>query len=200
MSSTDGFCSTLSFALGELGTVYDGPHPTHTNPIVTTTLPAPPSQNGTPLATPTAATASPSLTKASPVPLPPSQPSPASTFTMRPGSPTRSNSQSSVTTLASVQTGNMYNAPTPSMGHVPLVTATNSAPPVGIPPMSTPPQTPMSTTSGYHSASNSVSGSVLGKREPGASESEKEESKPKRRRVAPTLIQTTSRDSDTKAN
>lgn len=195
MSSTDGFCSTLAFNPGDLGSIYDGPHPTHTNPIVTTTLIAPPSQNGTPLATPTGASASPSLTKASPVPISavPSHPSP-SPFSMRPGSPTRSNSQSSVATMASVQTGNMHNAPTPSMGHVPLVTATDSAPPTRIPPMSTPPQTPMSTTSGHHSASNSISGSVLGKREPGASESEKEESKPKKRRVAPTLVQGTGRE------
>jgi hypothetical protein len=42
---------------------------------------------------------------------------------------------------------------------------------------------------GVHSATSSISGSVLGKREVGmASESDKEEVKPKRRRVAPTLV------------
>ena len=55
--------------------------------------------------------------------------------------------------------------------------------------MTTPPQTPMSTHGGHHSATSSVSGSVLGKRDIGAaSESEKEEAKPKKRRVAPTLV------------
>lgn len=55
--------------------------------------------------------------------------------------------------------------------------------------MSTPPQTPASTHGGHHSATSSVSGSVLGKREvSAASESEKEENKAKRRRIAPTLV------------
>jgi chromatin assembly factor 1 subunit B len=66
------------------------------------------------------------------------------------------------------------------------VTATNSAPPVGLP-MTTPPQTPMSMTGG-HSATSSISGSVLGKRDiSGASESE-EDNRVKRRRIAPTLV------------
>ncbi len=65
----------------------------------------------------------------------------------------------------------------------------NSAPPTAIPPMTTPPQTPASTHGGYHSATSSVSGSVLGRRDFGAaSESEKEEGKTKKRRVAPTLV------------
>lgn len=56
--------------------------------------------------------------------------------------------------------------------------------------MTTPPQTPASTHGGgHHSATSSVSGSVLGKRDIGAaSESEKEEGKVKKRRVAPTLV------------
>lgn len=75
------------------------------------------------------------------------------------------------------------------MGHVPLVTASNAGAPLIIPPMSTPPQTPASTHGGHHSATSSVSGSVLGKRDVGAaSESEKEEGKAKRRRIAPTLV------------
>ena len=84
---------------------------------------------------------------------------------------------------------NITNNPTPTLGHVPLVTATNSALPVGIPPMTTPPQTPMSSYGGHRSASNSISGSVLGKRDGGAaSESEKEDVKTKKRRIAPTLV------------
>jgi chromatin assembly factor 1 subunit B len=186
MSSTDGFCSALSFAPGELGQIYTGPHPTLNHPSISiTTLTAPPSSNTTPIPTPTA-TASPSLTKASPIIPPPSHPSPAPTFSVRPGSPTRSNSQSSIATLASVQTSSHGNNPTPTLGHVPLVTAVNSAPPVGLP-MTTPPQTPMSMTGG-HSATSSISGSVLGKRDiSGASESE-EDKKVKKRRIAPTLV------------
>ncbi|KAI9874390.1 MAG: hypothetical protein M1823_007696, partial [Watsoniomyces obsoletus] len=169
MSSSDGYCSTLSFAPGELGQVYTGPHPTHNHPVVSTSISLPTSSAGnTPLPTPTA-TASPSLTKASPVIAPPSHPSPAPTFSVRPGSPTRSNSQSSIATMISVQTSQMTNNPTPTLGHVPLATAMNSAPPIAIPPMTTPPQTPASTHGGgYHSATSSISGSVLGKRDFGA--------------------------------
>ena len=55
--------------------------------------------------------------------------------------------------------------------------------------MTTPPQTPASSHGGQHSARNSVSGSVLGKRDAGAaSESEQEDTKQKKRRVAPTLM------------
>lgn len=190
MSSSDGFCSTLSFSPGELGQIYSGQVPTHQNPVVSTSVALPTSSStSTPVPTPTA-TASPSLMKASPVISAPSHPSPA--FTMRPGSPTRSNSQSSIATMTSVQTssGPQYvtNNPTPTLGHVPLATAMTSGPPVIPPPMSTPPQTPAS--GGLHSATSSISGSVLGKREStAASESEKEEgNKVKKRRVAPTLI------------
>lgn len=189
MSSSDGFCSTLAFSPDELGQVYTGLRPTLTNPTpITTATASTPSASNTPLPTPTA-TASPSLTKASPVTMAPSHPSPAPTFSVRPGSPTRSNSQSSIVTMASAQTSSLPNNPTPTLGHVPLVTATNSAPPVGIPPMTTPPQTPLSSHGGYHSARNSVSSSVLGKRDAGtASESEKEEGNKKKRRIAPTLV------------
>lgn len=66
-----------------------------------------------------------------------------------------------------------------------MVTAGNSSGPVGLP-QPTPPQTPMA---GGHSATSSVSGSVLGKRDVGAaSESEKEEGQVKKRRIAPTLV------------
>lgn len=192
MSSTDGFCSTLAFSPGELGQIYTGQHPTYTNPVVTTSISLPTSSSSsTPLPTPTA-NASPSLTKASPIIQPPSHPSPASTFTIRQGSPTRSNSQSSIATLASVQTSQLTNNPTPTLGHVPLVTATNSGPPIVVPPMTTPPQTPMSTHGGQHSATSSISGSILGKRDVGTtSESEKEDTKSKKRRIAPTLIGST---------
>ncbi len=189
MSSTDGYCSTLAFSPGELGQVYTGPRPTYNHPVVSTISLPTSSAQSTPVPTPTA-TASPSLTKASPVPVPPSHPSPAP-FVMRPGSPARSNSQSSIATMASVQTSGFQNNnnATPTMGHVPLVTATNSGPPIAVPPMSTPPQTPASGHGGHHSATNSVSGSVLGKRDASAtSESEREDTKSKKRRIAPTLV------------
>ncbi|KAK5943022.1 Chromatin assembly factor 1 subunit [Knufia obscura] len=183
MSSSDGFCSTLTFASGELGTVYAGPHPTHKHPEpihVSSTLPTPFSSTNTPTIP------SPGLAKASPAFIPPAVPSPAASntsFQVRPGSPTRSNSQSSVATLASMQASAHGNNPTPMMSSIPSV---------AVPPMTTPPQTPMGTGGpqlGHHSAASSISGSVLGKRDPGAaSESEKEEAQPKRRRIAPTLV------------
>lgn len=187
MSSSDGFCSTLTFAPGELGTVFQGPHPTHNHPhpTISTTLPAPLSSRDTPLTTPTMA--SPGLAKVSPAFPPPAAPSPApstTSFHVRPGSPARSNSQSSIATLASLSNPPPGHMPTPLM---------SSIPPVSVPSMTTPPQTPMGTGShqpGYRSQASSISGSVLGKRETEpASESEKEEAThPKRRRIAPTLV------------
>lgn len=199
MSSSDGFCSTLTFSHGELGSVYTGPHPTYNNPhpIVSTTVSAPLPREGsnTPLTTPTMP--SPGLPKVLPAfAPPPAAPSPApssTTFQVRPGSPTRSNSQSSITTMASsmshIQPGSI---PTPIL---------SSIPGVAVPSMTTPPQTPMGLGDnggghypGHRSAASSISGSVLGKRESaggGASESEKEEgTQPKKRRVAPTLVPT----------
>jgi chromatin assembly factor 1 subunit B len=179
MSSTDGYCSTLAFTPGELGQVYNGPHPTLSNPTFPTG-----SSNATPVPTPIN-TASPSLTKASPA-ITPSIPSPAAPFfTVRPGSPARSNSQSSIATMSSVQTSAVTNNPTPTLSHLPMVTAMNPSGLIGLP-QPTPPQTPMG---GGHSATSSVSGSVLGKRDIGAaSESEKEDGHVKKRRIAPTLV------------
>lgn len=179
MSSTDGYCSTLAFTPGELGQVYTGAHPTMNNPTAGMG-----SSSTTPVPTPIN-TASPSLTKASPA-IAPSLPSPAAPFfTMRPGSPARSNSQSSIATMSSVQTPAVTNNPTPTLSHLPMVTATNSSGPIGLP-QPTPPQTPMT---GGHSATSSISGSVLGKRDIGAaSESEKEDGQVKKRRIAPTLV------------
>lgn len=178
MSSTDGYCSTLAFTPGELGQTYSGPHPTMSHPTISTG-----SANAAPLPT-SVNTVSPSLTKASPA-LAPSLPSPAAPFfTVRPGSPARSNSQSSIATMSSVQTPAVTNNPTPTLSHLPMVTATNSGP-VGLP-QPTPPETPMA---GGHSATSSVSGSILGKRDVGvASESEKEDTQVKKRRIAPTLV------------
>jgi chromatin assembly factor 1 subunit B len=70
------------------------------------------------------------------------------------------------------------------MSSLPGVAATNSGSSfVGGIPLTTPPQTP-------HSTASSISSSVLGKRDQGASESEKEETATKKRRIAPTLLGT----------
>ena len=199
MGSSDGFCSALSFAPGELGQVYTGP----TGPAFNSVSSSTPSNNITPLSTPIhvsspvkpthahststgGATVTPivATTGTAPGPAPPA-------------SPARSNSVCSVATQASTQQqAPVVNNPTPTLGSVPLVTATHSAQPSGLP-LTTPPQTPLPTPGG-----NAATGSVLGKRDTRtASESEKEDSKgldstasvqqPKKRRIAPTLVSAT---------
>ncbi|PYI15195.1 WD40 repeat-like protein [Aspergillus japonicus CBS 114.51] len=175
MSSSDGFCSTLAFSPGELGQPYTAPaSAAHQNAAAVL------SANNVPLPTPTTA-------KPSPGPQ-------ANASQAPPASPARSNSVSSVTTQSGSQQtpGTVVNNPTPTLGSVPLVTATHSSQPPTLP-LTTPPQTPMPVAS--QSGTSNVSASVLGKR---VSESEKEEDRdpsaappvqpPKKRRVAPTLI------------
>ncbi|KAJ5997099.1 hypothetical protein N7499_006584 [Penicillium canescens] len=181
MSSSDGFCSTLSFAPGELGQQYTGP----TGPNST-------SQNS--------ATSGTSSTNITPLPTPTHAPSPAKAHVPAntaaaapPASPARSNSANSIATQSSQPppTG-VVNNPTPILGSVPLVTATNSAQPPTLP-LTTPPQTPLSTQGGA-----TTGGTVLGKRDARTtSESEREDTKDasntppqpqKKRRIAPTLI------------
>ncbi|KKK20790.1 putative chromatin assembly factor 1 subunit B [Aspergillus rambellii] len=174
MSSSDGFCSTLSFSPGELGQPYTGPLP----------------------ATNQTAAAAGSLATSAPAPTPakPSIAAPvANTVHAPPASPARSNSVSSITTQGGPSqqaAGSVVNNPTPTLGSVPLVTATHSAQPPTTLPLTTPPQTPMSAVS--QSGPSNASNSVLGKR---GNESEKEDTgsteraqQPKKRRVAPTLI------------
>lgn len=185
MSSSDGFCSTLSFAPGELGQIYTGATSTGLNPVSTST----PSTNITPLPTPTHV---PSPIKATHAPAS-SGGIPANNGQVPPASPARSNSAGSVATQSSTQQpATVINNPTPTLGSVPSVTAAHSAQPSGLP-LTTPPQTPLP-----NAATPSI-GSVLGKRDaPATSESEKEDSKgpdsatatqqPKKRRIAPTLI------------
>ncbi|OJJ35582.1 hypothetical protein ASPWEDRAFT_59840 [Aspergillus wentii DTO 134E9] len=187
MSSSDGFCSTLSFAPGDLGQPYIAP-------ASTTKQPANSGVSSAPQNLPTPAPA------ASPVkPLPVSSNASASnTAQAPPASPARSNSACSNATQSSAQQPNasVVNNPTPTLGSVPLVTAVHSAQPATLP-LTTPPQTPMSSVS--QGGTNSAGNSILGKRDvTAASESEREESKeqdsatqaqqPKKRRVAPTLI------------
>ncbi|KAL1957622.1 hypothetical protein VTO42DRAFT_5733 [Malbranchea cinnamomea] len=171
MSSSDGFCSTLAFSPEELGQVYEKPHNILTAPAATTA--------STSLPTLSTISTSPALSKPTTAPI--NAPSPSV----------------SSASLTGVGLSGVVNNPTPTLGSVPSVTATNS----GLP-SNTPPQTPLSAVS--HSAASSISGSVLGKRDIGTvSESEKEELKveedsqkteknaapaPKRKRIAPTLI------------
>lgn len=179
MSSSDGFCSTLTFAPGELGQPYTAPvstaHQTSTSGVQPTGH------------VPNPAKPSPGMAPGNATPIPP----------MPPASPARSNSVSSIATQSTAvqqATGSVVNNPTPTLGSVPLVTATHSSQPPTLP-LTTPPQTPMSAVS--QSGTSTISNSVLGKR---ASESEKEEIKdqnsvpqvqqPKKRRVAPTLVST----------
>ncbi|KAJ5524305.1 Chromatin assembly factor 1 subunit B [Penicillium frequentans] len=187
MSSSDGFCSTLSFAPGELGQIYTGLAASALSGSSSTP------SHVTPLPTPTHA----------PSPIKPGHPqansgnSVPSTSQAPPASPARSNSACSVATQSSnQQTGAVVNNPTPTLGSVPSVTATHSAQPSALP-LTTPPQTPLP-LSGSQGGSNTLTGTVLGKRDiRTASESEKEDSKgpeaapaqqPKKRRIAPTLV------------
>ncbi|KAF2192736.1 WD40 repeat-like protein [Zopfia rhizophila CBS 207.26] len=223
MSSSDGFCSSLTFAPGELGEKYTGPLATqtrhHHTPSTINTTAASPSNHSTPTPTPTTSSMPTSATAiAASGPKQPSAgfpASPSSFIPARPGSPTRSNSVSSIATQSSFAPGTgeqgSMNAPTPVMSSVPGITAANSGP-VGAMPMWTPPLTPAHGHGGTHSASSSVSGipgaSLIGRRE---SESEREDvasvggakkrdlqavpeveegREGKRRRIAPTLVST----------
>ena len=186
ISSSDGFCSTLSFSAGELGEAYKGeigpPKKTTEAPASTHA-----SAQNTPTPTPTTQFAPPSpfagtvhhqhrgSASSFTAPSPPATASVAGS--QRPHSPARSNSTSSVATQAS--TAVMSNPPLIG-GSVPGIAATNSGKVTGVP-ITTPPETPRSAT-----------GSVTGtKRDASqASESEKEESsQPKKRRIAPTPVE-----------
>ncbi|KAJ5095820.1 Chromatin assembly factor 1 subunit B [Penicillium alfredii] len=193
MSSSDGFCSALSFAPGELGQPHTGSASAAHNPVASGTSLV----NITPLPTPTHA---PSPVKASHAPSSSGGSAAPSTSQVPPASPARSNSACSVATQSSTQqaTTNVINNPTPTLGSVPLVTATHSAQPQpSTLPLTTPPQTPMSSVP--QGGAQATSGSILGKRDAqAASESEKEEGKDaestappqqsKKRRIAPTLV------------
>ena len=179
MTSSDGFCSNITFSPGELGQIYTRHVPTahHPSPAISATSSAQP----TPTPTPTTASA-PSFEKNHP----PQGFSPAPIA--QPPSPTRSNSTSSVITQPpqSQNSGGVITSnPTPTLGNVPSVAASN--PSFTSLSWTTPPQTPMA---GVTSTASSVSGSILGKRDTSESEKEDSASVPKKRRIAPTLIAT----------
>lgn len=174
MTSTDGFCSVVMFAPGELGERYTGivHGPATPTSVSTPTFP--------PTSTPSNRTGS--------TPIPPL--SPAQHPTQRPGSP-RSPSVSSINSSTAV------NNPTPTLGALPGVTISGVS-------VTTPPPTPLNGGNG--------SSSVLGKRDgaPKTSSSahpeeaanrtdapetfaEQPGGDKKRRRVAPTLVTSSTR-------
>ncbi|KAH8899310.1 WD40 repeat-like protein [Thozetella sp. PMI_491] len=189
ITSSDGFCSTLAFSASELGQVYTG----EKQPLAAGSSSS--SQN-TPVPTPTSVFAPPSpyqsngshhqhrnSTSSMTAPSPP----PAASFVpARPSSPARSNSTSSVVTQVSQVPANVISNPPLISGQVPGITATSSGKVTGVP-ITTPPETPRS--------SNAIPTGT--KRD---SESEVEDSQPKRRRIAPTLISNGSGPSATPSN
>jgi chromatin assembly factor 1 subunit B len=205
MTSSDGFCSCLTFAPGELGQPYQGVVPTQKHPQTSTINTSVSSQQSTPSATPV---------NSNPPPLPKQlnagfTASPA--MPVRPHSPARSMSTSSIASFIQPagDSGMMMHS-TPSMGSVGSVAAAQSGPVPGNLPLWTPPETPMAGgghVSGHrtHSASSSVSGfgsfatrreseveSVEddGTRKRQAPDSGAEDSSTsKKRRVAPTQVQ-----------
>lgn len=208
ITSSDGFCSCLVFAPGELGQVYHGIAPVKHVPASINTATS--SAHSTPTPTPTSSSMPPLVRHPSASANFPA--SPSSFAPPRPASPTRSMSTSSVATQSSAtpmpDQSVIFGNSTPSMSQVPGVAAAASGTVGGVP-MWTPPMTPagqagQSGHGGHHSASSSASGIVgyLGRRE---SESEREEPKDgkkrsvgeieknegreeKRRRIAPTPV------------
>ncbi|PTB68832.1 WD40 repeat-like protein [Trichoderma citrinoviride] len=180
ISSSDGFCSTLTFAPGELGEVYKGE-------VGAKAVSA--SQNAS-TPTPTANFASPSPLPSGPQHQPrssansftaPSPPSASAAPSHRPSSPARSNSTSSVATQPS---GVVSNPPLIS-GSVPSITAASSGRVTGVP-LTTPPETPK-VIPGPEPVGAATTATAGVKRD--ADEAEKDDGKePKKRRIAPTLI------------
>ncbi|KAI9832580.1 MAG: hypothetical protein M1826_001530 [Phylliscum demangeonii] len=210
MSSSDGFCSTLSFTPGELGQIYSG----------STTLSLPPSASSSALSTPAAhaglSTPHPPTAVRAPSHAPPRLRSFSPSAALHPASPSRSNSASSVATQSSLalhhsrRTSAGLASSAAQHGHVPSLGAgASQSPATGAPlaaplPLSTPPQTPLSSSvAGTNAASTpsisiSQDGNVLGKRESAiTSESEQEdevgvahrlESVAKKRKITPTVV------------
>ncbi|KAL1891374.1 Chromatin assembly factor 1 subunit [Ceratocystis pirilliformis] len=170
ITSSDGFCSTLSFAPGELGTIYTG----EIGKVATvTSVPAPPS----PFHGPRPATQTPSIAPLSPNAL---------SFNLRGASPAHSVASTASSVAAS--TGKPLIA-----GAVPSLTASSASKgATGV--ITTPPETPHTTSSSAATSSNSTTATVAAgsstgvKREAGAEEGA-DTGKPKKRRIAPTLVQ-----------
>lgn len=183
ISSSDGFCSTLSFAPGELGTPYTGEVGPQKHSAASGTAPS--SNQNTPVPTPTSVFAPPSpfpngshhrhrdSGSSMTAPSPPAA-NLASFVSQRPSSPARSNSTSSVVTQPS-QAGVITN-PSLIVGQVPGLTATNSGKLTGVP-MTTPPETPQNAATIPSGLKRDISESEL-----------EDGGQPKRKRIAPTLV------------
>lgn len=187
ITSSDGFCSCLTFASGELGTVYQAPPQSKHVPVPLNTVGSPaPSSSGL---TPTQSVF-PTMTRQ--LSSQGIQPSP-SPFTMaQPASPARSMSTSSVMTRGdhdldhNLDFSQANNDLAPSMGSVGSLTA--GTPTAGGVPMYTPPQTPSYTAAvAATPIPNLPTSSVAHKRETDAVEEERGRPE-KRRRIAPTLV------------
>ncbi|EMC94435.1 hypothetical protein BAUCODRAFT_124062 [Baudoinia panamericana UAMH 10762] len=201
MTSSDGFCSALTFAPGELGNIYQPPAtaarhtPTPISVAVANSAASTPQATPTNASAPTPASFMPTLvrqpssqngTPAPPIPNP--TPSPF-TSAPRPASPARSMSASSIATEASFARAPDQNAPptmnypTPSLSFMPSVAAAGSSVP-----LFTPPQTPGHHVNGSVGSVSSVSLAGM-KRPSDASEAAVEEGqREKRRRIAPTPV------------
>ena len=202
ISSSDGFCSSLNFTPGELGSSYVAPAQAKHAPTPINTSAS--SAHTTPAQTPT-------QSHLPQLPRPSSshgQGPPQTVFPTHPASPARSMSISSVTTQEfhaqnteqSSELDRSVDRSTPQISSVPGITATSPGlPSVDGMPMFTPPQTPgpsmpIPTTNQAVGGSLSAGGqafpggqSSMGgvKRE---SEGVEESSKEKRRRIQPTLV------------
>jgi len=187
MCSSDGFCSSLAFAPGELGTAYHGPPASRANaPTAINTTGA---TDVTPQQTPTGLQ--------SHMRQPPSSiimPSPGmvSNNFNRPPTPTRSNSASSVASLQPLAPGTVVSNPTPVMTNLPTLSAANQTshntplPPTFIAP--TPPMTPqVSATSSKHASFPAQLSQTAVKREAEQDASD-DGQEAKKRRIAPTLV------------
>ena len=166
MTSSDGFCSALTFALGELGTIYHHPAIPSVRPSpapISVGKPNPTSAASTPIPTPTSAFAPPPYRSPSPF--------------ARPASPAMSTTSNSTTANAPDQNPVLQmNYPTPSLGSLPSLVAANTM-------AFTPPQTPGIGagggvgTGGVKRVGESVDGVEGG------------QGRAKKRRVAPTLVE-----------
>ena len=212
ISSSDGFTSTLTFSPGELGTKYHGSLQTRVNQPTALNTGTTNSLQPSPIPTPTGVARSPGAPPPGP-PKPPSiaaafVPSPSPATVVRPSSPTRSNSTSSVATQQSFpQTPASITAASnaiPTYTKLPgvAVAQSSSVPTLASP---TPPMTPgpvsdsqaSKDASGFAVPAGRVSetpglegtAQVLGKRGSGSEAKPSEsEGEPKRRRIAPVLV------------
>ncbi|KAK4971195.1 Chromatin assembly factor 1 subunit [Elasticomyces elasticus] len=200
ITSSDGFCSCLTFAPGELGQAYHGvTGPRHTPaPIGTSTPVLSNSTVTTPVPTPT----QPNLPS---IPRRPSNSgflpsvSPFSAPGAQPASPARSMSTSSIATQSSVAPSQIpdqnpaivMNNPTPSISSVPSISAANSG--TGLMgasmPLYTPPQTPGPSYTAPMPAPAAKRDSDAGMGAKREGETQEEGGREKRRRIQPTLVE-----------